>query len=101
MQYIVEQTLAEFPAWQGGEETLKVIREKGDCNRVENYIIECCDTPTDGFINDLLWFERDEIAQYLGYESWDDYEYGKDEEEEDEDEEEVNAEELIRNVRGF
>lgn len=100
MQYVVEQTLAEFPAWQGGKDALDVIKAKGDCDRVERYINEFCEMPSDGFINDLLWFERDEIAQYLGYKSWDAYAYGEEEEEDDEDEE-VDAEELIRNVRGF
>ena len=35
---------------------------------------------TDGDINDFLWFERDQIAQYLGYSDWDEYEEGEDEE---------------------
>ena len=38
-----------------------------------------------GDINNVLWFERDTIAQHLGYSDWDEYEYG-DKEEEDEEE---------------
>ena len=34
----------------------------------------CSLHPTDTDINDFLWFERDQIAEYLGYEDWDDYE---------------------------
>jgi hypothetical protein len=32
---------------------------------------------TDADINDFLWFNRDEIAQHLGYADWDEYECGE------------------------
>ena len=31
---------------------------------------------TDGTINNILWFERDNIAEALGYRDWDAYEEG-------------------------
>ena len=34
--------------------------------------------PTDTQINDLLWFERDAIAEHLGYKDWEAYEEGWD-----------------------
>ena len=40
---------------------------------------------TDININDFLWFERDTIAQHLGYSDWDEYEYGNKEEEDEEE----------------
>ena len=43
---------------------------------------------SDTAINDLLWFERDNIAEWLGFSDWDELENGKDEGEE---EEEFNA----------
>ena len=90
MEYKVECSLERFEAWSGGKDTLDVLIKKGDCDDVEVLIEELfCDReelPTDTTINDFLWFERDYIAERLGYEDWDEYEYGKDEEE-DEDEE--------------
>lgn len=40
---------------------------------------------TDEDINDFLWFERDAIAEHLGYKDWEEYEYGKDEDEEEDE----------------
>ena len=45
--------------------------------------IYMCDVPYDTEVNDFLWFERDMIAEHLGYSDWDEYEYGTNEEEED------------------
>ena len=90
MKYTVECDLENFPAWSGGNDTLETLKEKGDCDRVEQWIEEitsCVDeSPTDTTINDILWFERDAIAEFLGYSNWDAYEYGEEEEDkEDED----------------
>ena len=88
MKYVVEVSLDNFEAWSGGKDTLDTLREKGDCDAVECLIEELymCDEPwTDTNINDFLWFERDTIAQHLGYSDWDEYEYGKKNEEKDED----------------
>lgn len=87
MKYYKEESLDSFEAWSGGKDTLDVLREKGDCDAVESLIEECYpdgDISETG-INDFLWFERDIIAQHLGYSDWDEYEYGdKDEEDEEE-----------------
>lgn len=88
MKYVVENSLDNFEAWSGGKDTLDTLREKGDCDAVECLIEElnASDEPcSDSQINDFLWFERDTIAQHLGYSDWDEYEYG---DKEDEDEEE-------------
>ena len=80
MEYKVENTLCNFPAWQGGKDTLDTLIEKGDCEKVEEYIEAIFEgDATDGDINDFLWSERDAIAEYLGYADWDEYEYGEDE----------------------
>ena len=89
MKYYKEESLDSFEAWSGGKDTLDVLREKGDCDAVESLIKECYpdgDISETG-VNDFLWFERDYIAQHLGYSDWDQYEYGKSEDE-DEDEDE-------------
>jgi hypothetical protein len=87
MEYKVESSLYNFPAWQGGKDTLDTLIEKGDCEKVEDFLetIFLEHDVTDEDINDFLWFERDQIAEYLGYADWDEYEYGEDEEETYED----------------
>jgi hypothetical protein len=89
MKYVVEESLDNFGAWSGGKDTLDTLREKGDVDSVECLIDEYISTSEDGWsdgdINNFLWFERDTIAQHLGYSDWDEYEYGnKDEEDEEE-----------------
>ena len=85
MKYICECSLENFEAWSGGKDTLDTLREKGDVDSVESLIEEmqgCSDEEwSDTGINDFLWFERDTIAQHLGYSDWDEYEYGKSEDE--------------------
>lgn len=79
MEYKVESSLWDFPAWSGGKDTLDTLKEKGDCEAVEEFIEECADMNdglTDTQINDILWFERDWIAYCLGYRDWEAYEEG-------------------------
>lgn len=89
MEYKVECDLDQFEAWSGGKDTLDVLIEKGVCDEVEDFIEQCfadtadTDTPTDTDINDFLWFERDTIAQHLGYKDWDEFEYGNEDAYED------------------
>ena len=84
MRYEVECSLENFPAWQGGKDTLEVLIKKGDCEEVERFIessyCDEADAPTDTSINDFLWFERDFIAEHLGYSNWEEYEKSGDEE---------------------
>ena len=76
MTYTIDESLENFHAWAGGKATLDVLIEKDDCEKVEDFIEQCFSHPTDMDINDFLWFERDQIAEYLGYEDWDAYENG-------------------------
>ena len=87
MTYTVETSLADFPAWSGGKDTLDVLIEKDLCDTVEAVLndIYVDDTPTDTDINDTLWFSRDEIAEWCGFSSWEALENGEEEEEEPEE----------------
>lgn len=87
MRYYVEDSLDNFEAWSGGKDTLDTLREKDDMDSVECLIedVFCGETPSQTQVNDFLWFERDTIAQHLGYSSWEEYEYGKSEDEEDDE----------------
>ena len=89
MKYYVETSLENFEAWSGGRDTLEVLIEKGLCDTVEACLEEILDGDTsDTYINDLLWFERDMIAEWCGFSSWEALENGEEEEEEEETEEE-------------
>lgn len=75
MKYTVESDLWNFQAWSGGKDTLDDLKEKGDCEAVEELIDELFgdDIPSDTEVNDFLWFERDAIAEHLGYRDYDAY----------------------------
>ena len=85
MEYKVETSLYDFPAWQGGKDTLNVLIDKGDCQEVEEFIetVFFDRDVTDEDINDFLWFERDTIAEHLGYSDWETYEVGEEEDDEE------------------
>lgn len=98
MEYKVETSLWDFPAWSGGKDTLDVLKEKGDCDNVESWIEGLgMEDATDTTINDILWFERDAIAEALGYRDWDAYEEGWSESDlEDAEEWWINCVECVR-----
>lgn len=77
MQYIKEESLEEFLAWSGACYTWEALVDRGDIYTVEELIESyhegTGDYPTETEINDFLWFERDTIAEYLGYQDWFDY----------------------------
>lgn len=71
MKYIVEESLSNFDAWSGGKDTKDDLTEE-QLDQIEELIEELCpdEPPTDTDINDFLWFERDFIAQHLGFSDW-------------------------------
>ena len=91
MKYYVETSLENFEAWSGGRDTLEVLIEKGLCDTVEACLEEILDGDTsDTYINDILWMERDMIAEWCGFSSWEALENGEEEEEEETEEEEAD-----------
>ena len=66
--------LYDFDAWSGGRDTLNVLTRE----QTEQLQFILDDTYPEGFedtaLNDLLWFERDWIADMLGFEDWEDLE---------------------------
>ena len=88
MKYYVETSLENFEAWSGGRDTLEVLIEKGLCDTVEACLEDILDgDSSDTYINDILWMERDMIAEWCGFSSWEALENGEEEEEEEEEEE--------------
>lgn len=71
MKYVVEESLSSFNAWSGGADTLAELTDE-QIEQVEVLIEDVfpCELPTDTEINDFLWFERDIIAQHLGFSDW-------------------------------
>ena len=70
MNITKEISLEDFEAWSGGADTLNELTAK-ECEQLER-ILE--DLHQDGMdetqLNDLLWFKRDTIAEWLGYNDW-------------------------------
>ena len=88
MKYYVETSLENFEAWSGGRDTLEVLIEKGLCDTVEACLEDILDgDSSDTYINDILWMERDMIAEWCGFSSWEALENGEEEDEEEEEEE--------------
>ena len=88
MKYYVETSLENFEAWSGGRYTLEVLIEKGLCDTVEACLEDILDgDSSDTYINDILWMERDMIAEWCGFSSWEALENGEEEEEEEAEEE--------------
>lgn len=70
MRYIVEESLYDFNAWAGGEDTLNDLLKYEAVDEAEEYIDIIMNSreelPTRTEINDILWFERDDIYKYCG-----------------------------------
>lgn len=83
MKIIANNDLCCFGAWEGGIDTLNELIANGDCDAVEAIIEDLYpDGITDTQLNDILWFEQDAIANWLGYDSWEEYTSSSDEDEE-------------------
>ena len=90
MKITSEISLRNFEGWSGAVDTLNTLTDEQK-DALET-ILE--DLYPDGMdetsLNDLLWFENDTIAEWLGFEDWDDLERknsGEEEEEEGEEDE--------------
>lgn len=90
MKITSEIDLRYFEGWSGAVDTLNTLTDEQK-SELET-ILE--DLYPDGMdetsLNDLLWFENDAIAEWLGFEDWEDLDRknsGEDDDEEDETEE--------------
>lgn len=90
MKYYVDESLRNFNFWSGAKDTADALTLE-QIDTIENYMedIEPAEGWSDTEINDFFWFERDTIAEWLGFRDWDDFlNDGEDEEEEEEEPEE-------------
>ena len=79
MIYKVEDYLRNFKPWSGAKYTFEKLSDE-ELDTLDGMLDDIFDyssvetMPTETSINDLLWFENDTIAEWLGYEDWEDLE---------------------------
>jgi hypothetical protein len=67
MKIINELSIINFEAWDGAKDTQKRIIEEGKVNDFDSYIYELFpDGLTDTELNDILWFDSENVFEYLG-----------------------------------
>ena len=95
MKITKEMSLRNFEGWSGAVDTLDTLTDEQK-DALESNLEELYpDGMDETSLNDLLWFENDVIAEWLGFEDWEDLERknsGEDDEEEEEEEEEETEE---------
>ena len=58
---------SEYKPWSGAVDTYELIKDAGKLDDLEAYLEECFpDGITAGQINDILWFDSDQVLSYLG-----------------------------------
>ena len=71
MRIYREIPLTEFEFWAGGKDTVEELTDS-ELEQIEQILEEIYPEGMSEFeINDLFWFERDLIAEWLGYEDFD------------------------------
>lgn len=88
MKIYTEIRLENFEAWSGGADTLCTLTHE-QCETLESILEDLYpDGMSETELNDLLWFDDDTIAEWLGFSDWEaleKYNNGEEEEEEEED----------------
>lgn len=85
MKITSEKSLREFDFWSGAVDTVKYLTFE-ELDEIENILEELYpDGLDETAINDLFWFEDDTIAEWLGYNDFEEIMHREDEDE-DEDE---------------
>ena len=93
MKIYSEISLGDFNAWSGAVDTMNtlhnlnsVIDDMDVFESLESTIEEWNENGiTDTELNDLLWFETDTIAEWLGFSDWEELERKASGEEDEED----------------
>ena len=86
MKIVSETSLRYFAFWSGAKDTAEYLTPQ-DLDQIEFVFDEIYpDGMTDTQVNDIFWFERDFIAECLGYKDWEKFVNKEDEDEDSEDE---------------
>ena len=70
MKITYELDLETFNAWSGAVDTLDRIQREGKCEELENILEDLYpDGMTETQLNDLLWFDSEQVYEWLGIRS--------------------------------
>lgn len=87
MKIYSEISLENFGAWSGAVDTLDRVREEDKCDELEAILEDLYpDGMSETELNDLLWFEPEQIFEWLGIEEEDEDEETEEDDEEEEEE---------------
>ena len=82
MKIYTEKSLRDFEFWSGAKDTVKYLTPE-ELDQIESILEECYpDGIDETAINDFFWFDEDTIAEWLGYNSFEDIIKEQDREEE-------------------
>lgn len=85
-----EISLRNFEFWSGAKYTAEVLTPE-QIDTIETYLEDLYpDGASDTDINDIFWFERDMLAEWLGFEDWEALERANKGEGDDDDDEDDN-----------
>ena len=71
MKIYREVSLTEFDFWAGARDTIKYLTDY-ELEQLEQILEDLCpEGLSEEQLNDIFWFERDLIAEWLGYEDFD------------------------------
>ena len=71
MRIYREIPLTEFEFWAGGKDTVEELTDS-ELEQIEQILEEIYPEGMSEFeVNDIFWFERDLIAEWLGYKDFD------------------------------
>lgn len=84
MKIYTEKSLREFDFWSGAKDTVKYLTDK-ELDFIESQLEELYPEGMDETdINDFFWFDDAAIAEWLGYDSFEELMNREEEEEEEE-----------------
>jgi len=70
MKIYCDVSVKEFEFWAGARDTVKYLTEE-DLDMIESVLEDLYpDGMSETDLNDLFWFEEDTIAEWLGYENF-------------------------------
>lgn len=88
MKIYAETNIHDFDFWSGAKDTVKYLTWE-ELDTIESMLEDIYpDGMEDVELNDFFWFEDDTIAEWLGYDSFEELMHRDDEDEDEEEEEE-------------
>lgn len=70
MKLYKEESIRNFDFWSGAKDTIKYL-SKDELDIIEEMLEELYPGMDETELNDFFWFERDLIAEWLGYDDFD------------------------------